>query len=168
MTSSAALHRILKFPCRSRTAVHWTRRRFIPVRSPIRRLLEVLLLVLVTSSLWFCLSYASPCRTLPPPVRLRGLPFRSHPCNATNVSWRLNTCMSPMQFWMLSGRTTSRVQSDDQPRLAESACSDCLRRTLLPDTSIVMTEHDAQGQDAWLIRIHGLSNSVAPSLCRMT
>ena len=48
--------------------------RFIPVRSPVRRLLEVLLLVLVTSSLWFCLSYASPCRTLPVPVRRSAAP----------------------------------------------------------------------------------------------
>lgn len=44
------------------------RGRFIPVRSPVKRLLEVLLLVLVTSSLWFGLSYSSPCHTLPNPV----------------------------------------------------------------------------------------------------
>ena len=44
------------------------RHKRIPVRSPIKRLLEVLLLVLLTSSVWFFISYASPCRALPSPV----------------------------------------------------------------------------------------------------
>ena len=56
------------FEHRTPVVTIWPLLRFIPVRSPVRRLLEVLLLVLVTSSLWFCLSYASPCRTLPAPV----------------------------------------------------------------------------------------------------
>ncbi|DBB10920.1 TPA: hypothetical protein ACH3X3_007381 [Trebouxia sp. C0006] len=39
---------------------------YIPVRSPIRRISEVMLLVFVTSSLWFLIAYASPCKDLPP------------------------------------------------------------------------------------------------------
>ena len=37
-------------------------------RSPIRRISEVMLLVFVTSSLWFLVAYASPCKDLPPKV----------------------------------------------------------------------------------------------------
>lgn len=42
--------------------------RFIPVRSPGKRLAEVLVLVLATGTVWFLASYASPCHTLPRPV----------------------------------------------------------------------------------------------------
>ncbi|KAK9901698.1 hypothetical protein WJX75_008976 [Coccomyxa subellipsoidea] len=41
------------------------RHRFIPVRSPWKRLVEVIALVLVTSSIWFTVAYMSPCRQLP-------------------------------------------------------------------------------------------------------
>lgn len=38
-------------------------------RSPWKRLVEVVLLVLVTSSLWFAVAYSSPCRELPGKVQ---------------------------------------------------------------------------------------------------
>jgi len=50
--------------------------RFIPVRSPGRRLAELLFLVLVTGTLWFAASYASPCRTLPNAVRRRHCKYK--------------------------------------------------------------------------------------------
>lgn len=40
----------------------------VECRSPIRRISEVMLLVFVTSSLWFLIAYASPCKDLPPQV----------------------------------------------------------------------------------------------------
>ncbi|CAD7699480.1 unnamed protein product, partial [Ostreobium quekettii] len=47
--------------------VHITRLRqkFIPVRAPNRRLVEVMFVAAVTSSIAFCLCYISPCRELP-------------------------------------------------------------------------------------------------------
>ncbi|CAK0770655.1 hypothetical protein CVIRNUC_003789 [Coccomyxa viridis] len=41
------------------------RHRTIPVRSPWKRLLEVMLLVLLTAALWFSVAYSSPCKPLP-------------------------------------------------------------------------------------------------------
>lgn len=49
-------------------------------RSPWKRLVEVVVLVLVTSSLWFTVAYMSPCRALPgkastsPPAHASHLP----------------------------------------------------------------------------------------------
>lgn len=44
--------------------------RSLDCRSPIRRISEVMLLVIVTSSLWFLIAFASPCKDLPPKVAL--------------------------------------------------------------------------------------------------
>lgn len=46
------------------------------MRSPGRRLAELLFLVLVTGTLWFAASYASPCRTLPNAVRRRHCKYK--------------------------------------------------------------------------------------------
>lgn len=44
------------------------RHRRIPVRSPVKRLIEVLLLVLITNSAWFVITYASTCDKSPSKV----------------------------------------------------------------------------------------------------
>ena len=41
------------------------------MRAPVRRLLELLVLVAVTGTLWFLASYASSCKALPRPVGFR-------------------------------------------------------------------------------------------------
>ena len=43
-------------------------------RSTFKRLVEVLFLVFITSSIWFLVTYASPCRNLPPDVGLPSPP----------------------------------------------------------------------------------------------
>eukprot|EP00891_Asterochloris_glomerata_P005649 jgi/Astpho2/5649/gw1.00079.232.1_t len=45
------------------------RHRYVPVRCSIRRVLEVVVLVLVTSGIWFLMAYGSPCHELPSKAR---------------------------------------------------------------------------------------------------
>ena len=63
-------------------------------RSPIRRISEVMLLVFVTSSLWFLFAYASPCKNLPPKVHTA-----SSVCSSS-----LLLCMCSMQRRTSEGR----------------------------------------------------------------
>ena len=59
-------------------------------RSPIRRISEVMLLVFVTSSLWFLVAYASPCKDLPPKVSAALLTLLPTACDM----WILQECPS--------------------------------------------------------------------------
>ncbi|KAK9790124.1 hypothetical protein WJX73_008199 [Symbiochloris irregularis] len=41
------------------------RHKYVPVRSPVKRMLEVVALVFVTASVWYIVAWSSPCHSLP-------------------------------------------------------------------------------------------------------
>ena len=66
-------------------------------RSPIRRISEVMLLVFVTSSLWFLVAYASPCKDLPPKVSAALYTTAAcHSCLQVSA-----TCEWPARVWLI-------------------------------------------------------------------
>lgn len=49
------------------------RHKYIPVSSPLKRTIEVIIVAFVTSSLAFWFSYVSPCKELPPDADIKYL-----------------------------------------------------------------------------------------------